>query len=203
MLLIQKTTDGDKISAKIILKYIVFVNHIIVLFTVLGSHVSEVTSWVLIGIDFCLNILICIKLVWIKKRNPGNTMQQIDHLQNLAMCELVEFQAPLTFFLTFIAAYYGPNAKLFGNVSNSYWTNIAVENISLKVQQMTLCFLADFSSMIVSGAVLWKYCKINIFKIILHLQQEFGLAFCIILGAQFDAVSLYFCFKRAVFMKSN
>ena len=84
--------------------------------------------------------------------------------------------------MTFGAAYYGPNASLFGNISNSYWAFIAIKDVHQMLQNMIMYFLADFSSLIISASVLWYYCHINIFKVFLGLQQEFWPGFSVLLG---------------------
>ena len=63
------------------------------------------------------------------KRKDCNIEVVVDLVQDLALCELVEFHAPLAFMLLLAVAFYGPNATLFGNIGNSYWTFSAIENI--------------------------------------------------------------------------
>ena len=108
--------------------------------------------------------------------------RQIDSLQDLVMCELVEFQAPLTFILFFATLAYGPNIQLFGNIGNSYWTYSAIDDISKAIQNVIFFFLVDFSSTIISSLVLWLSCNINLWKACSHILNEFEKSFCIILG---------------------
>ena len=105
------------------------------------------------------------------------------------ICELVEFQAPLSFMLTFICAYYGPNGNLFGNILNGYWDFVGTDDLNQKLSKWTFYFLADFSSMIVTSVCLWHSFKINVFKILLDLQQEFWPGFSVILGSLLTHVS--------------
>ena len=114
------------------------------------------------------------KYVWLKRRNLGSIHNQINILQDLAINELVEFHATLSFILVFSIAYYGPNAHLFGNISNSYWTYIAIEDITQTLGNMILFFLVDFSSVIISAVILWYFCNINLLKVFLALLEEFG-----------------------------
>ena len=175
--LIKNTSNGDYRGAYIILKYVVCVNHIIILCTVIGSYLTKITIWFLILLDFGMNIFLSLKVVWLKKRRPGKVTSQIYTLQNLAICELVEFHATLSFILAFGVTYFGPNAHLFGNISNSYWTYVAIEDIWLTLGNMTLFFLVDFSSIIVSAIILWFFCKINLLKVFMALLEEFGIGF--------------------------
>ena len=180
--LVKITATGDENGAYIILKYVVCVNHIIILCTVIGSYITRTTIWVLICLDFGMNIFLCLKVVWHKKRNPSMITNQINALQDLAICELVEFMAALSFILVFSVAYFGPNANLFGNISNSYWNYVAIEDIALTLGNMTLFFLVDFSSIIVSALILWYFCNINLMKVLMVFLEEFGIDFGLILS---------------------
>ena len=91
--------------------------------------------------------------------------------------------------LTFICAYYGPSGNLFGNILNGYWDFVITMDINEKLSKWALYFMADFSSMIVTSVCLWYSFKINVFKILLDLQQEFWPAFVIILGSLLTDVS--------------
>ena len=187
--LIEKTTNGDAFSTRIILKYTILVSHSITMCIVIGSYISIVTSWVLVGVDFWFNLLVCARFIWLRKRSPERIQDQVDLLNSLCIAELVEFQAPLAFIMTYVVAYYGPNANLFGNISNDYWTFIPIEDINQNMKQVGFYFLVDFSSSIINAVALWLSCRINIFKVLLVIQKEFGLSFCVILGSYLNLVS--------------
>lgn len=188
-LVIQKTCDADLGSAKTILQYYVLVGHSILSCNVISSNLSDVVCWGLIGTDFSINILKCIRFIWIRKRSSAPIKDQIDLLQDLIMCELVEFQAPLSFMLAFICTYYGPNGHLFGNVLNGYWGFISTEDLNQKLYKWSLFFLADFSSFVITAISVWHFCKINILKALLDMQQEFWTGFIVILGSTLNNVS--------------
>ena len=116
-------------------------------------------------------------------------MDQLDYLQDLVLCELVEFQAPLSYILAFVCNYFGPNCHLFGNVLNGYWNFIPTEDIYQKLYKWALYFLADLSSMIITAISLWHAFKINVFKVMLDLHQEFWPVFIVVLGALLNRVS--------------
>ena len=118
---------------------------------------------------------------------------QINALQDLAICELVEFMAALSFILVFSVAYFGPNANLFGNISNSYWNYVAIEDIALTLGNMTLFFLVDFSSIIVSALILWYFCNINLMKVLMVFLEEFGIDFGLILSFGLIVVCYRLC----------
>ena len=179
--LVKKCSNGDVGSSKIVLKYIVTTVHTISLcYTV--TIVTNTTSWVLMIVDFAINTLICIRIVWLNKQASFDLHKQISLLQDLALYELVEFQAPLTYVIVVVVAYLGPNSKLFGNISNNYWTYTPIDNLQETLENMMLLFLIDFSSTILSSIILWCSCKINLWKVFVVLHNEFGKAFCVSLG---------------------
>ena len=189
---IGKTANGDDTAADIILNYAVSAQHTIFLCHNLGSFTTNITSWVLMSVDFTLNILLCLQIVWRKKRKR----EPISTLQHLATYELAEFHAPLAFLLIFVLAYYGPNATLFGNISNNYWGFTPIENIGETIQNMFIFFLVDFSSTVVSAILLKSFCMINLWKVFLVIQKEFGVTFCAILGDFVLLVSILIRFYR-------
>ena len=180
--LIKKAANGDEWGATILLRYAISVQYIIVLCIVLGSLATNSTSWVLIGVDYFHNLWLTFKIVWMNKRKPEKIMKQIETLEDLALCELAEFHAPVVFIFVFIAASYGPNFRLFGNIGNSYWTFNAIADINQSLTNMIYLFLVDFSSTVASGLILWSSCRIGLWKVFGILQNEFGKIFTIFLG---------------------
>ena len=179
--LIKNCSNEDVDSSMIFLKYFVTTFHTIsICYTV--TIVTSTTSWVLMTIDFAINTLICLRIVWISKQGPGNLQNQISLLQDLALYELVEFQAPLTYLIVVVVAYFGPNSKLFGNISNNYWTYKPIDNLQETLENMMLLIVIDFSSTILCSIILWCSCKINLWKVFVVLHNEFGMAFCVSLG---------------------
>ena len=181
-------SNGDERGTKIYVKYFIASNHTTTLFCVIGSYTSDFTSWVLIGVDFFLNILLCLWIVWNKKRSPYRLHDQINALQNLVVYELVEFQA-LSFILVIAVAFYGPNSSILGNISNNYWTFEAIENINRTLGKMGALFLVDFSSTLICSIILWFSCRINLWKAVVAMQKEFRIAFGITHGRLLLAVS--------------
>ena len=197
--LVKYCENGDVGASKIVLNYIVTTVHTISLcYTV--TIVTNTTSWVLMIVDFAINTTICLRIVWLNKKAPLNLQNQINLLQELALYELVEFQAPLTFVLVIIVAYFGPNAELFGNVSNSYWSYKRIDDLQETLENMMLLFLIDFSSTILSSIILWLSCNINLWKVFIVLQKEFRNAFCVSLGYIALVVSINLCFSNLLFI---
>ena len=149
---------------------------------VIGSVATDTTSWLLMTIDFLFNILLSVWIIWSRKRQPDKMQKQIALLQDLAVYELVEFLAPLSFIFVLAIAYYGPNSEIIGNIGNSYWGFTAIEDIIQSLLSMGIFFMVDFSSTLISAAILWYTCRINLLKVFLELLKEFGKSFCVVQG---------------------
>ena len=180
--IIRKSAEGDFPGATIVLKYTISGRYSIILCFIVGAIATNTTSWVLILVDSGINICYSLRIIWLCKHHHGMMHDQIETLQTLAIYELIEFQAPLSFMLVLGIAYYGPNGELYGNISNDYWTYSTIEDIREMMISMALFFLIDFASTIISAALLWEYCKINLWKVFLQLEEEFVKTFGIILG---------------------
>ena len=140
------------------------------------------TSRSRMGTDFLINVLICLWIVWTKKKHPNMIHEQIDLLQDLAIAELTEFHAPLSLLVTICFAFFGPNAAILGNISNDYWQYEAIQDINEYLASLGLFFLIEFSCAVVTAVILWFTCRINLCKAFVQLQEEFGKSYCVVLS---------------------
>ena len=157
----KNCSHGDTRKTTITVTYAICCRYTISVCSIIGLTATDTTTWYLIGVDFWINILTCLKIIWMKKRSNQTTEAQIELIQDLAIFELVEFQAPLALILVFMLAYFGPNGHLFGNIRNSYWAYTAIENVQETFRKMIIFFSVDLSSTLVSTILLWISFKIN------------------------------------------
>ena len=192
--LIRKVSHGDTPGSMILLKCLVNVQYATILCVILGSIATSATSWILIGVDYAYNMYLCFKIVRTKNRSPQTIQSKIDTLQELAITEIVEFVAPLGFILVFVAAAYGPNVKLFGNIGSSYWAYREIDDINQGIENMVYLFLVDFSSVVVTAFILRIKCKINLWKAFHELQKEFVNIASVFFEYQITIVCIIFIF---------
>ena len=133
------------------------------------------------GMTFIMNLYSCGKIVIQKKRNPRQLGELSFLLQNLAFIEMIEVMVSLSFMLSLLVAYFGPNSNLIGNVGSSLCHYRKIEDIRHTVTNMFALFLTDFSSIIVTGVLLKLFCNINLINVLIVMESEFGIVFCIIL----------------------
>jgi hypothetical protein len=148
----------------------------------MGTATTDITNWLLAGICFVDNVYTCLKIVWLRKRSSLDVNQQIELIEKLSMNETVEFLSPLAFLISFLVAFYGPNAKLMGNIRSTMYHYKPVEDIVNFSTKILTLYLADVCSLIVCSVILRLSCRINLFKAFMAIQNEFGLEMFLLLG---------------------
>jgi len=194
--LIARASNGDASGAKLVVQYIVGTKHTIMLCFIMGTMTSDVTNWVLMGIDFVENTCMCLRIVWLTKRNRIDANKQIYLIQALAINEVVEFVSPLAFILTFLGAFYGPNSVLLGNVGSDLWHFKPVEDIEGYLSTIMIFFFIDFSSVVLSSIILWLSCRINLVKAFMAIEKEFRLIISLIITFHIVLVRDHLCYLK-------
>ena len=177
-----KAAGAKDTSVTIICSHVVNTYHCFFISVMLGSYATDLTCWVILSVDFIINIFLCFNIIWIRKRKCNNDKKENDMIQSLISLiinELVEFVVPLTYLICFTGAYYGPNAELIGNIRSSYFHYIPISNINIFVKNLSLFLFVDFMSVMISGLLLWIFCKINIIRAYVHIQKEFWLVMAV------------------------
>ena len=85
-------------------------------------------------------------------------------IRALAISEMLEILVPLSYTLTFMIAYHGPNATILTGVKNDYWNQTPSASIGKVLAAESILFSVDFAALVVVFVLLWHYCKINILK---------------------------------------
>ena len=70
-------------------------------------------------------------------------------------------------------AYYGPNAKIFGNVGNGYWQYKVVDDASRTFLVMFGLFAFDFICLTLNASIIWIYSNSNIFVEFCSVFQKY------------------------------
>ena len=91
--------------------------------------------------------------------NKGRNTQ----ITKLIIAELIEGFAPIIYGIHVAMAYYGPNADIFSNVGNSYWSK-AMKDIRPVFLMMSILFIVDLLSVMINSFLLWKILNVNVLK---------------------------------------
>jgi hypothetical protein len=179
--LVLKSALGDISAASITTVFNMNARHSLFLSYVLGSIATTESSYVILGVDFVLNVVTALRIFWLRKIRR-KYKEAIKLLQELVIIELVEVVVPLTYLACFLVSYYGPNSQLIGNMQNSYWQYTAIEDVDQLIKNVTRFFLIDLLSGIAASVILWFSCRIDLLKVYAVLQKEFGIYFLTTLG---------------------
>ena len=188
----QKAANGDVKAVDISCSQLVGTLHSFFLAITVGSIATNATCAITIGTDFLMNLWICIKLIHARRKRSIDIENQIELLQTLVINEMIEFVVPIVYVLCLLAAYYGPNAELIGNVRNSYWQYSAIEDISHTILYVSIFFMIDLGSLIVTSFLLWTSYRISVYKAYVEIQKEFGFLIWFTMAAAINAVSNIF-----------
>ena len=190
---VAKMANGDEQGAQIVAGYNMGGRHGIHVCNTIGGIASASTAYLLLGIDFSINIYLAVKVLWLRKRGQETIGQQIDLIQALVLNELLEFIMPLGFLAVQAMAYYGPNAGIMLDVGAEIWTGGKIENIWDASSAILWFFCLDFISVLVTGAILWVFGKINLLKAFCLLTKEFFVPLTFIPAYNIMTVSILNC----------
>ena len=96
-----------------------------------------------------------------------------DLISDLVLDVSIEVFVPLCYLVTFLSAYYGPNADILGNIGNSYWKFEAVEGVTDVVSLELQMAAIDFAIFVATGIILWILCRINLIKELCKLMKTY------------------------------
>ena len=178
-LMAKRCQCGDPSGGKIYITQVLYNAHAYFVAYSIGTAATLTTSTVIITGDFIINVIISLRMVFLqnKEDNRDSLNERINLLQELVISELTETLTPLTYLACLLMAYYGPNSETIGNVKNSWFHFIAIEDIAYTINFILVFFFVDLGSLVISAGVLWKFCRINFYKAFAALQTEFGIAF--------------------------
>ena len=148
-----------------------------------GTIASDFTQNCMLGINFGLHLLWCLRVIrndrkvrsidkegiekekWIKSRN--------ELLHDVLLSEIMEFIVPLVYMATFAMAYYGPNSELLGAVGNDYWHYKTVNDLKSLFSPAAQFLALDMISFLLTTILLWKFCSINAFQMTSQIFKKF------------------------------
>ena len=135
----------------------------------LATSATVATGFVLLGINFCINLVLCFQALQFDRKvsalhldTAAKQKLREQAITELVLNESVEIMVPIAFIGSFATAYFGPNNDIIGGVGCSIWTYHKLEellDVFLPVLEMALF---DSGSLIITGCLLWNFRRINI-----------------------------------------
>ena len=188
--LASKAAFGDIARVKRTVHYGISISHSLFLDYTVGSVATISTSIVIIGTDFLTNIMIGLRIVYIKHKSPQNKSKLEELVQTLVINEMVECTVPLAYLLCFTSAFYGPNHDLIGNVGNNYWQYRVVDDFGHTLMFVSMLFFIDLLSLVACVYLLRNYCNMHLFRSYIAVQRDAGVGFIIVMSSTLNAVSM-------------
>ena len=189
--IIIPASNGDSFQTTFVATFLVTLYYTLDITVKLGSITTFATGCTLMFLKLLMDFYICFKIFQAKRKMPEDTNNSIKYLQKLVLNEIVEFICPTSFMLSFLVAYNGKNAPLMGGIGSSMWQYNEIEDVYATLGMMMMFFVTDLSSVVVCSLLLWAYCKINFFKAVFQIIDEFGLLFIVLVGYVICMVSNY------------
>ena len=138
-------------------------------------NATPLTSYLILGADFCINLVFCAEILWyVKNPSVKNDKRKEIAILTLIMNETVEFIMPIIYSICLLVAYVGPNAHLIGNVKNGWWQYVAIEDINITYFWIAIMFLVDVASTVITTSALKIWGEMNIVKACIQMQKEIG-----------------------------
>ena len=81
-------------------------------------------------------------------------------ITKLVITELIEGFTPIIYGVCIGMAYYGPNAHLFSNIGNTYWS-LKMDDIGPVFRTMCILFFVDTFSVIINSFLLWRILHVD------------------------------------------
>ena len=91
----------------------------------------------------------------------------------LLLAELCEGLVPLAYAIGFVMAYFGPNAKLIGNVRCDLWHYREVVDVSWNLSVLFGLFAIDLVCLSLNSIIIWIFSNVNIFQELCSALQKY------------------------------
>ena len=139
-------------------------------FAILFTNVTKSTEFLLLGINFCINMSLVFKTISLAKRVSTIAAETNDYrlqkqkvVAELVLNETIEIIVPVAYIGSFLMAYYGPNDDVMGDVGCTIWKFEKADGLYSLIGVLKMA-LFDSISVVLAGVLLWKFSRINIFQ---------------------------------------
>ena len=165
---------------------------------VLATDATQITGYVLLGINSCINISLCLKAKQLERKSfPYQLNHRINGclrkeiVAELVLNETIEILVPLAFIVSYATAFYGPNYDKLGSVGCNYWTFKKVDDIDSFLTPVVFMEIVDFGTAVISGILLYRLCHINILKEYCRTIKRFWVTIAFSGATNILSVNLY------------
>ena len=153
----------------------------------IGHRATNFTSCCILILDLMSNLQNAYKILRLSYRiepdhleNQKISIKKKEELTKLCLVEVIEIVVPITYIITYLIAYHGPNAELFRGMLD--------RDVVALVVPVSWMFLIDFSSGIFGGIIL-ATCSINLLREGCGILKTYGPIIALQIARQLYIVS--------------
>ena len=136
-----------------------------------------ITMICIVVIDFLMQCKMSHQIIQLGKKVDVHENEKL--LENrrrastkLVLAEMCEGLIPLAYALSFAMSYYGPNAKLIGNVGADIWQYKANEDVFKTFMVLSGLFILDLISLLLNATFIWNCAQFNMFPEFSNILQK-------------------------------
>ena len=101
----------------------------------------------------------------------------------------MEISIPVVYCISFVIAYYGPNAEILGNVKNDYWQYQKVNSVFDKLRNNAIFIVVDAIRGAIIGLLLKRFCKLNFLRTYCEIISSYGILVLVYVSGALAVVS--------------
>ena len=179
--MILKACGKNDVDAKRIGIMQLYGQYIFAVVTLISTGVDDFTSYLILGMDFALNLVIVFKIIR-SQRKVGLTDEETAKEQTyreletkeLILGEAMECFIPMIFMGGFAIAFYGPNYDKLANVGFDYFQYTKVTDILGYLNGALYMTSIDVTCSITAIVLLWFGAGINMVKESVEVARKYG-----------------------------
>ena len=194
--LLSKCVPSDEIILASYTEIISNVNFLIYVTITISTKSTDTTAFCILLVDVIGNLHQCYTIIKLQRKQGfdelGLKRRQEQKVKMLALSEVLDILIPLSYTMTYIVAYYGPNAMFLNNVRRNYWKNEGDNDIEKLLAAELKLFSVDFASFVFTAATLGYFCKINFVKQMFESLRKYWLLIAAVAGSVISRVSFIY-----------
>ena len=193
---ISKCTLSGDLTVESYTTIISNVNFLLYVTISISTNCTDLTIFCILVVDVTLSLYHCYGIMKLhRKVNLDESqikrreMEKENEIKLLALSEILEILIPLSYTVSFVIAYYGPNATILRSIKNNYWGNTSVDNLGKVLETELLLFSVDFGILVVSSILLRYFCKINLLQEFCGVLRTYWILISVVAGALISKVN--------------
>ena len=179
--MILKACGENEADAKRINIIQLYGQYIFAVVTMISAGVDDFTSYLILGMDFALNLVTVFKIIRSQRKvglseeqNAKERMYRELETKELILGEAIECIVPMIFMGGFSIAFYGPNYDKLGNVGFDYFQYTKVTDILDYLNGALYMTSIDVTCSITAIVLLWFGAGINMVKESVEVAKKYG-----------------------------